>query len=385
MFNMKLIILFIWFIDVLSIWIFLPALPDLASFFNVSWFMIALSISIYSLFSFLFAPILWQLADKFGRKPILLISVVWTFLSSILMAITNNFWIFLLARLINWATWWNISIIQSILSDISKDEKERAINLWYIWMLFWLAFIIWPLLGAILLNFWIKAIFYVMVLLSFIEILLVKFFLKETVVEKNDKKIEKNPFVSIKKYFTNKNVNYWIISFFIVIFSFTMYQEMLPLFLEKEFWLSGQMAWYILAWAGIVAMLNQWFLLKKVWLKYFKIDTLVILSNVLIFVFMILLWFTSNIYIFLLLFYSLVMIQWIFTPIYTSEIIQNVWKQNVWEVLWVMNSLRSIWMTIWPVFAGYLIDHDLNIFLVAWIIMIWSLVLVFRRFIKVGI
>lgn len=224
-----------------------------------------------------------------------------------------------------------------------------------------------------------------MVLLSFIEILLVKFFLKETVVEKNDKKIEKNPFVSIKKYFTNKNVNYWIISFFIVIFSFTMYQEMLPLFLEKEFWLSGQMAWYILAWAGIVAMLNQWFLLKKVWLKYFKIDTLVILSNVLIFVFMILLWFTSNIYIFLLLFYSLVMIQWIFTPIYTSEIIQNVWKQNVWEVLWVMNSLRSIWMTIWPVFAGYLIDHDLNIFLVAWIIMIWSLVLVFRRFIKVGI
>ena len=224
-----------------------------------------------------------------------------------------------------------------------------------------------------------------MTLLSFIEILLVIFYLKETIKEKSDKKIEKNPLNSIKKYLTYKNINYWVMSYFIIILSFSMYQSMLPLFLKNKFWLSGQLAWYILAWAGIIVMLNQWFLLKKVWLKYFKTDTLVILSNVLIFVFMILLWFTSNVYIFLLIFYSLVMIQWVFRPIYTSEIVQNVWEQNVWEVLWVINSLRSIWMVIWPIFAGYLIDHNLNIFLVGWIIMIWSLVLVFRRFIKIVI
>jgi DHA1 family multidrug resistance protein-like MFS transporter len=102
-------------------------------------------------------------------------------------------------------------------------------------MLFGLAFIVGPLFGAFLLNFGIKAIFYFMVVLSFLEILLILFKLKETVPEKTNKKIQINPFKSIFKYFLNPKVRYWLISFFIVIFAGSIYQVMLPIFLNKKF------------------------------------------------------------------------------------------------------------------------------------------------------
>lgn len=64
----KFIILFVWFLDILAIWIFIPTLPDLAKYYNVSAHMISYAIVAYAFFSFLSSPILGQLSDIFGRK-----------------------------------------------------------------------------------------------------------------------------------------------------------------------------------------------------------------------------------------------------------------------------------------------------------------------------
>jgi hypothetical protein len=66
--------------------------------------------------------------------------------------------------------------------------------------------------------------------------------LKETILEKNNKKIEINPFKTIFKYLLSFNIKYWIISFLIAILAASMYQVMLPIFLNKEYEVSGQMS-----------------------------------------------------------------------------------------------------------------------------------------------
>lgn len=81
-----------------------PALPELASYYDVNFFLIMLGLSIFSFFTFLAAPLFGQFSDKFGRKRPLLISVFGSAVSWFVIAISSNYWIFLIARAINGIT-----------------------------------------------------------------------------------------------------------------------------------------------------------------------------------------------------------------------------------------------------------------------------------------
>ena len=175
----KLTIILIWFIDVLWISIYLPTLPDLTTYYNVSAHTLSYAISAYALFSFVFGPLLWQLSDIYGRKKILFLCIVWAFLANLVMTLSPIFIVFLIWRIIAWISGWNMSIIQAMLWDISKDKKERMSNMWIIWWLFWLCFIVWPLIWSFLITlWWVKAPFWFLTGFSLIEIFMIIFFLK---------------------------------------------------------------------------------------------------------------------------------------------------------------------------------------------------------------
>lgn len=358
----KSIIIFIWFLDILAIWIFIPTLPDLAKHFDVTAHDMSYAIVAYAFFSFVSWPILWQLSDIFWRKILLFLCILGSFISNLIMTLTWSFSLFLIARIINWITWWNISIISSMMSDISKDKKERMNNMWLIWALFWVGFIIWPLIWSMLLPYWVKAPFWFMTIFSIIEIFAVMFFLKETNMFKVKKTLNYNPFTSIFKYLRDKQISIFIISFFTLILSFSLYQWMLSLFLLKEFGVPGYLSGYIYSWIGLIIVINQAFLLKKFWLKYFTLKTLFYIINIWIFLLFLLLSFTRDLNIFLFLFFILILIQWVVNPIYQSEIVENTNNHDRWEIMWVLGSIQSITMFIWPLFAGFCIDRDISMF-----------------------
>ena len=358
----KFIVLSILFLDVLSIWLFVPLLPDLVNYFHVSIFLISLAIWVYALFSFVFNPILGQLSDKIWRKKVLILCAIWSFFSNLIMALSNTYLVFMIWRVINWITWWNISIISSILSDISENKKERATNFWFMGALFGIWFVVGPALSVFLMQFWVKVPFYFMVAFSFIEIFLIYFFLQETNKNLSNRKLVYNPFATIFKFIKIENTRYFILSLFFLLLASSMYQGMLPVYLVDKFWVSINFAGIFMSVIWFVILLNQAVLFKKFWLKYFSIKKLIFTLNIWALILFFILSFVYKINIFIWLFIILVMFYGVIRPIYQTELIENVDKTQTWEVLWVTSSIQSLVMFLWPLIAGYLMDKNIDIF-----------------------
>src|SRR5882672_657991 len=101
---------------------------------------------------FLFAPILGSLSDRFGRRPVILVSLLGSGLDYFLLAFAPNLPWFFLGRMISGITGANITAATAYIADISPPEK-RAANFGLIGAAFGLGFIIGPVMGGWLGNF----------------------------------------------------------------------------------------------------------------------------------------------------------------------------------------------------------------------------------------
>ena len=106
--------------------IMIPAFPNLVHYYHTSYFMISLGTTVFSLFGLFSTPILGAISDKYGRKIVLLVSVISSLLSYGILWIGGNVRMYLLSRIVNGAAAGNISSIQSILTDISSTHQERS-------------------------------------------------------------------------------------------------------------------------------------------------------------------------------------------------------------------------------------------------------------------
>ena len=106
--------------------------------------MISFGIVVYSLFAFFSAPILGRLSDRYGRKKPLLLCVIGTCLSYVILLLTQNYWLYLVSRILNGITGGNTSIIQAILSDISETSEQRNKNFGMLGAIIGMGFIIGP-------------------------------------------------------------------------------------------------------------------------------------------------------------------------------------------------------------------------------------------------
>lgn len=144
------------FLDVLGIGLIIPILPKLVQSLcggNVS--VAATTVGalsmLYSSMQFLFAPVLGSLSDRFGRRPVILLSLLGSGLDYILLAVAPNLSWFFLGRIINGISGANITAAAAYIADISPPEK-RAANFGIIGAAFGLGFIAGPALGGLLGN-----------------------------------------------------------------------------------------------------------------------------------------------------------------------------------------------------------------------------------------
>jgi DHA1 family tetracycline resistance protein-like MFS transporter len=145
-----LVIIFITvFIDLVGFGIVIPVLPLYAKNFQASDAVVGLLLASYSGMQFVFAPILGRLSDRYGRRPILLFSILGTSLGFLVMGLANTLWLLFIARIIDGATGGNISTAQAYIADVTLPEK-RSSGMGLIGAAFGLGFIFGPALGGIL-------------------------------------------------------------------------------------------------------------------------------------------------------------------------------------------------------------------------------------------
>lgn len=192
-----LIILFAVALDAVGIGLIFPILPDLmrelAHMRDVD-MLYGVFIAVYALMQFIFAPVLGVLSDRFGRRMVLMISLLGAAIDYVVMALTPYLWVVFVTRMIAGLTSANLSVAVAYITDIS-DESERAQRFGFLHAMFGIGFIIGPAIGGLLGEYWLRAPFLVAAFLNFLNFGLALFVLPETrhAAPENFKWSELNP------------------------------------------------------------------------------------------------------------------------------------------------------------------------------------------------
>jgi len=147
------------FIDLVGFGIIVPLVPMYSRHYGASGFMIGVVIASFSAMQFIFSPIWGKLSDRYGRRPILLISTAGASISYVIFALasglenhTTGLWVMLVSRMFAGACGGNITVAQAYVADITKPE-ERSKKMGLIGMAFGLGFIFGPAISGVMLKY----------------------------------------------------------------------------------------------------------------------------------------------------------------------------------------------------------------------------------------
>src|ERR1700745_1074601 len=139
------------FIDLVGFGIVIPVLPFYAegSIFNATPRTGGLLFASYSIMQLIFSPILGRLSDRYGRRPVLLISIIGTGIGFLLLGAANTLWMLFVGRILDGITGGNISTAQAYIAEVTTEEN-RAKGMGLIGAAFGLGFIFGPAMGGVL-------------------------------------------------------------------------------------------------------------------------------------------------------------------------------------------------------------------------------------------
>ncbi len=189
-------VLVIILVDLLGLSIIIPLMPLYAARFGANAFMIGLLGATYPFMQFIGAPVLGRLSDRFGRRPILLISQIGTFVGFILLGFANALPLLFISRVIDGLSGANISTAQAVVSDLTTDET-RTQGLGLIGAAFGMGFILGPIIAFSVLiasgdNY--QAVAFTAAFFSLVSLLLTFFWLPETRNPNKNSRGGKSPF-----------------------------------------------------------------------------------------------------------------------------------------------------------------------------------------------
>src|ERR1043166_1281123 len=170
------------FIDLVGFGIVIPVLPFYAEAtrFGATPSQVGLLFASYSVMQLVFAPVLGRLSDKYGRRPILLASLLGTALGFLILGFATTLWMLFIGRIIDGISGGNISTAQAYIADVTTKEN-RAKGMGLIGAAFGLGFVFGPAIGGILSRWGINVPFLFAGGLAFANAILLYFTLPDTV------------------------------------------------------------------------------------------------------------------------------------------------------------------------------------------------------------
>ncbi len=181
--NRPLVVIFTTIVlDAVGIGLIFPILPallkDVTHAGNVApW--IGILMALYAAMQFVFAPVLGSLSDRLGRRPVLLLSLAGAAIDYVFLALAPNFWMLLVGRAIAGLTSANTSVAAAYITDISPEDT-RARRFGLLNAMFGIGFIVGPVLGGALGDYWLRLPFIAAAALNGCNLLLAFFVLPES-------------------------------------------------------------------------------------------------------------------------------------------------------------------------------------------------------------
>ncbi|WP_414567810.1 MFS transporter [Nostoc sp. CCY 9925] len=253
------------FIDLLGFGIILPILPLYAEQFGAKPNEATLLVAIYSLMQFLFAPLWGSFSDRYGRRPILLLTLSGSVIAYIGLGIANSLWILFIARSLAGIMAGNIATAQAYIADITTPAN-RARGMGAIGAAFGLGFILGPAMGGILTgpdpnnaNFHLPSLFAAG--LSLLALLCALILLPESLNSEIKAKIQAHqhhrPKLNWVELSRRPQLCILIGIYFLVTFAVAAMDSTLALWSKQELNWGPQQTSYLFAFMGIVSTIIQ--------------------------------------------------------------------------------------------------------------------------------
>jgi multidrug resistance protein len=187
------------FLDLLGFTIVIPYLFFYAQSLGASEFTFGLLLTSYSLMQFIFTPIWGRLSDRYGRRPILLISLFGSGISLLIFGLASSIWLLFASRIVAGIMGSTINVAQAYVTDITAPEA-RLKSLGLLGAAFGLGFILGPAIGGTLSGLYGYAIpSFVASALAFANFILAYFRLPESRVFSENNAVKKESPMSLKE------------------------------------------------------------------------------------------------------------------------------------------------------------------------------------------
>jgi len=353
-------------VDVLGLTIILPLLPFYAEKFGASPSVVGLLVSTYAFCQLIAGPILGRMSDHMGRRPLLLVSQMGTFIGFLILAYANALWIIFLSRVIDGLTAGNLSLAQAYISDVTKPE-ERAKSFALIGIAFGMGFLIGPGISGYLSQFSYQYPIFAAAGLSATSILATYFLLPSTTPHAADgatpRKFTVLDWGNYARYFRQPELAPLLWQFFAFTMAFSLFMSGFPLFAERRYEWQGhpfgpKEVGYIYAYLGMLGVILQGGLIGRL-VKAFGELGLVRAGFFLGLLGLAALAFTHSVPLLLVVTAVSSSGTGVIRPALTSLITQRAARSEQGVVLGLTQSLNSISAIFAPAVGGLLIDHSL--------------------------
>lgn len=229
-------------LDSIGLGIIIPSLPDLVAETahvskDASTGYYSLILIMYAAMQFLFSPLVGNLSDRFGRRPILLMSVFGLGIDYIFMCFAPDIWWLVIGRGIAGMFGASFTTAAAYIADISTDEN-RAQNFGLIGAAFGVGFIVGPAIGGLVSTWGLRAPFAIAAVLSLVNFLYGFFVLKESlpVSERRAFDIKRaNPLGALKQIRRFAANKYLFLVMFLVLFSNMAVHALWNYYTDKKF------------------------------------------------------------------------------------------------------------------------------------------------------
>lgn len=252
------IIFMIVFIDLIGFGMIIPVLPLYAQHepFMATPLEIGFVQSIYSWMQFVFSPLLGGLSDKYGRRPVLFVSLLGSAVGYIVIGVAATLMMVFVGRIISGITGGNISAAQAYIADVTTKEN-RAKGMGLFGAAFGLGFIAGPAIGGILSKFSIHLPFYFAAGLSLTSAVAVYLLLPESLVPGRIVAEKSARFAAFIKPFRERSFAFINIVYFLLVTSFSIMTYAFVLYTGSRFGYNAEQNGYLFAFVGVIAVIGQ--------------------------------------------------------------------------------------------------------------------------------
>jgi len=347
------------FIDLVGFGIVIPILPLYAEHFHASPVAIGWLTGIYSGMQIIFTPILGKLSDRFGRRPVLFISIVGTAIGFALMGMAHSMTLLFAGRIIAGITGGNIAIPQAYIADVTTPEKRsRAMGM--IGAAFGLGFTFGPLIGGLMSRISYGAPFFFSAGLAFINAALIYLLLPESLSrEQRAQRHEQASMIEVFRHQRGAMFGVVLATYFFLVVGFSIMTTLFALFTEKRFGYDAQANGYMFGFVGIVSVIVQGGLIGRL-IKIFGEVALARTGMILTTISLALLPFCNGLAFLLLVSAGLSAGTGFASPPLSglaSQMVESNWQGRA---LGLLQSAGSVARLLGPLLGGWLLTFDLN-------------------------